>query len=68
MLERLGRDLDLFALFSARLEEGDEMTQQVIRPLQRGVLRRLAEAARQAGRESEASLYEMMAAGLGEAQ
>jgi hypothetical protein len=60
LLEHLGRDMDLFALLSARLEEGDEETRGVLLPLQRAVLRRLAEQARQQGRPGEADLYEQM--------
>lgn len=60
LLEVLGRDLDLFALLSARLEEGDEETREMLKPLQKAVLRRLAETARREGREGEASLYEQM--------
>ena len=54
------RLVDLFALVSARLEEGDDETREVLQPLQRAVLRRLADRARQEGREGEASLYEQM--------
>lgn len=60
LLEKLGRDLDLFALLSARLEEGDEETRETLRPLQIAVLRRLAEGARREGRGMEATLYEQM--------
>jgi tetratricopeptide (TPR) repeat protein len=60
VLERLGRDLELFALLSARIEEGDEETRTTVLPLQRAVLGRLAEAARREGRNGEAELYEQM--------
>ncbi len=62
ILERLGRDLDLLALLSARLEEGDETERLEVAPRRREVLLRLARAARASGRASEAELYEMMAA------
>jgi hypothetical protein len=60
VLERLGRDLELFALLSARIEEGDEETKAAVLPLQRAVLARLAAAARREGRNGEAELYEQM--------
>jgi thioredoxin-like negative regulator of GroEL len=59
-LARLGRDLDLLALLSARMDEGDEDARREISPLRREVLMRLAAQAREAGRPSEAELYEMM--------
>ncbi|MEP7120640.1 MAG: hypothetical protein ABJE95_07015 [Byssovorax sp.] len=61
VLERLGRDLDLLALLSARLDEGDDDVRFEVIPLRREVLLRLAGAARGEGRDSEAELYEMMA-------
>lgn len=61
-LARLGRDLDLLALLSARMEEGDDTVRQEVLPRRRAVLLRLAEAARGAGRVLEAELYENMAA------
>ncbi|WP_437965289.1 tetratricopeptide repeat protein [Sorangium sp. So ce260] len=60
VLERLGRDLDLLALLSARLEEGDEPARQEVAPRRRDVLVRLARRARAEGRASEAELYEML--------
>jgi tetratricopeptide (TPR) repeat protein len=62
-LGRLGRDMDLLALLSARMEEGDEDERREVAPLRREVLLRLAVEARAAGRDSEGELYEMMAAG-----
>ncbi len=61
-LSRLGRDLDLLALLSARIEEGDDAVREDLVPLRREVLLRLAREAREAGRASEAELYEMMLA------
>ena len=61
VLERLGRDLDLLALLSARMDEGDDDTRDEVAPLRREVLLRLANTARNEGRASEAELYEMMA-------
>lgn len=63
-LERLGRDMELFALLSARLEEVDDDTRSMLMPLQRAVLGRLADAARRDGRSLEAELYEQMRDGL----
>lgn len=61
VLRRLGRDLELLALLSARLEETtDEPTRLLLAPLRVDVLRRLAEASRREGREGEAGLYETM--------
>ncbi|WP_437314516.1 tetratricopeptide repeat protein [Sorangium sp. So ce385] len=60
VLERLGRDLDLLALLSARLEEGDEAARQEVAPRRRDVLVRLAGRARAEGRAAEAELYEML--------
>ena len=61
-LTRLGRDLDLLALLSARIEEGGDEVAGELAPMRRDVLRRLAAQAREAGRPSEAELYEMMLA------
>jgi tetratricopeptide (TPR) repeat protein len=59
-LTRLGRDLDLLALLSARIEEGSDEARRDFEPRRRAVLARLARTAREAGRVSEAELYEMM--------
>lgn len=59
-LERLGRDMDLLGVISARLDEGDEATRAIFRPLRRTTLSRLAGQARTEGREGEATLYESM--------
>ncbi len=61
VLERLGRDLDLLSLLSARMDEGDDDARAEVTPLRRAVLLRLARVAREGGRASEAELYEMMA-------
>ncbi|WP_437501231.1 tetratricopeptide repeat protein [Sorangium sp. So ce1099] len=60
VLARLGRDLDLLALLSARMDEGDEAVRQEVAPRRREVLLRLAARARSEGREAEAELYEML--------
>jgi hypothetical protein len=60
LLARLGRDLDLLALLSARMEEGDAAVRQELAPRRREVLARLAARARAEGRASEAELYEMI--------
>jgi hypothetical protein len=62
ILERLGHDLELIALLSARMEEGGPEVQQEVSPLRRRVLLRVAQKARDEGRPGEAELYEMMAA------
>lgn len=61
-LERLGHDLELLALLSARMEEGSEDVRQELSPRRRELLLRLAHKARDEGRASEAELYEMLAA------
>lgn len=59
VLEQLGRDMELFALLSARLDEAPEEADTLLG--QRDVvLRRLAARARTEGRDSEADLYESM--------
>jgi hypothetical protein len=60
VLARLGRDLDLLALLSARMDEGDEAVRREVEPRRREVLSRLAMQARAEGRESEAELYESL--------
>jgi cellulose synthase operon protein C len=62
VLERLGRDMDLLSLLSARLDEGDLDERREVAPRRRAVLLRLAGEARAAGRAGEGELYEMMAA------
>jgi tetratricopeptide (TPR) repeat protein len=60
-LERLGRSHELFAVLSARLEEGPppERERDYLARRDRA-LERLADDARRAGRDDEASLYESM--------
>ena len=60
LLELLGRDHELLALLSARIDEvsGDERGALIVQ--RRAVLGRLIAAARQAGRDEEASLYQLM--------
>lgn len=58
LLLQLRRDLDLFALLSARLEDVTGAEREDLLPRQRAVLERLVESARSEGREDEASLYE----------
>ena len=57
LLAKLKRDLDLFALLSARLEEATSEERADLVPRQRAVLERLIETAQKEGREDEASLY-----------
>ncbi|NUP04553.1 MAG: tetratricopeptide repeat protein [Polyangiaceae bacterium] len=58
VLERLGRDMELFALLSARIEESPH--EPGLLAQRDDVLRRLADTARSEGRASEAELYESM--------
>lgn len=62
-LSHAHRYLDLLALISARIEEGDDELRAALLPKKRDVLRELSAQARAAGRPSEAELYEIMAAG-----
>lgn len=57
LLAKLKRDLDLFALLSARLEEATSEDRADLVPRQKAVLERLIETAQNEGREDEASLY-----------
>jgi thioredoxin-like negative regulator of GroEL len=57
VLARLGRDLELFALLSARLEDADEGTRPDLVPRQQAVLRRLIEDARIQGRADDLHIY-----------
>lgn len=59
LLEHSDRDAELFALLSARIDEGDERTRHALAPRRRAVLERLARQARDAGRTAEAELYEL---------
>ncbi len=63
VLERLGRDLDLLALVSARLDEAPVELHAAWKLRRSAVLKRLAETARAEGRLDEASLYESLASG-----
>ncbi len=63
LLERLGRDMELFALLAARIEERPDDRDLLDR--RRRVLARLAQTARAEGRASEAELYESMASSEG---
>jgi tetratricopeptide (TPR) repeat protein len=58
LLARLQRDMDLFALLSARLEEARGDVRAALVPRQKAVLERLADAARREGRDQEARIYE----------
>lgn len=58
LLAKMGRDLDLFALLSARLEDVTGQEREDLVPRQKAVLERLVRSARDEGREDEASLYE----------
>ena len=57
LLSRLGRDLELFALLSARLDEASDEERPRLIPRQRATLERLASLAEAHGRRVEASLY-----------
>jgi len=56
-LELLGRDHDLLALLSARLDDADVAERQQLEPRLRALLERLRDAALAEGRESDAELY-----------
>lgn len=60
LLDRHERDLELFALTSARLEEGDDTTRRVLEPFHRAALSRLADSAEREGRPADAALYRSM--------
>lgn len=60
ILSGLGRTHDLLALVSARVEETGGDARGVWEERRRGVLQRLADAARAEGREDEAELYQLM--------
>ncbi|NUO49792.1 MAG: tetratricopeptide repeat protein, partial [Polyangiaceae bacterium] len=59
-LERLGRDLEVLALVSGRLEEAPPEAQPGLQSWRNRVLQRLAVHARREGRADEAALYESM--------
>lgn len=61
ILERLGRDLDLLALLSARVDEAPADERPEWLAARQRTLLRLAATARAEGRISEAELYESMA-------
>jgi tetratricopeptide (TPR) repeat protein len=61
-LGRLGRDMDLLALVSTRIEDGSSDIVREFWPIRQDVLLRLAATARAEGRTSEAELYEQMSA------
>lgn len=58
LLAKMRKDLDLFALLSARLEDATSEEREALVPRQRAVLERLIAAARKENRDDEASLYE----------
>ncbi len=59
LLAKLGRDMDLFALVAARLEETQDSTvRRELESFKRVALQRLAAAARDGGRLDEAAIYE----------
>jgi tetratricopeptide (TPR) repeat protein len=62
VLARLGRDHDLLALLSARLEEEGEAVRAQLLPRRRSVLDRLRQSALTEGRTAEVELYELMLA------
>ncbi len=57
VLERLGRDRELYALLSARLEDADASERDWLVPRAREVLARLESEATGSGRDDEARLY-----------
>jgi hypothetical protein len=61
LLESLGRDLELLALLSARVEDAVGVHAVPLAEARRAVLFRLAERAKAEGRLDEADLYRSMA-------
>ncbi len=59
-LELLGRDHELLALLSARIDEGTPAQRAELVPKREVVLQRLLEAARAEGKRGEAELYALM--------
>jgi cellulose synthase operon protein C len=57
VLARLGRDLEVFALLAARLEDSTPETRPDLVPRQTAALQRLIEAARREKRDHEAEIY-----------
>lgn len=57
LLERLGRDTELFALLSARLEDAAEAERARLEPLARAVAERLEVVAEREGHRGEVALY-----------
>ncbi len=57
VLARLGRDMEMFALLSARWDDATPEERRALMPQQRAVLARLAVAAAKNGRALEAQLY-----------
>ena len=60
VLERLGREHDLLALLSARIEEEGEPIRSQLVPRRRAALERLRVAALAEGRDGEVDLYELL--------
>jgi tetratricopeptide (TPR) repeat protein len=60
ILERLGRDHELLALLSARIDEASGEARAALVGERRKVLDRLVTRAREAGRDDEAQLYETL--------
>jgi len=60
LLELLGRDHELLALLSARIDEVSGAEREALVGQRRAVLGRLIGAASEAGRDEEASLYQLM--------
>jgi len=59
-LDRLGRDHELLALLSARIDEEGEPLRSVLLPRRRVVLERMRDSARVDGRDEEAELYALL--------
>jgi hypothetical protein len=65
LLGRLGRDLDVFALLSARLEDASGPARAPLLARQKLVLERLVERARHDGRIDEEKIYRQALAKIG---
>jgi len=64
LLATLGRDFELFALLQASYDEAEPSDRARLAPRQREVLERMAKAARDRRRETEAAMYDEAAVQL----
>lgn len=64
ILERLGRDRELFALLSAQLEDAEDEARPVLAERTRATVERLIDSARTAGHDEEAAIFRSFLARL----